>query len=288
MDRKVAERRGAIAVVGAALLWGCIGPVAALYPESTSLGVAAWRLVFGAASLLVAVPFLGGWRPWRRTDAPMALSGIASVAAYSAFYFPAVALSGVAVATVVSIGAAPVMAGITHRLHGGTLSRPWLIDSTVAIAGMALVVLPDCRGSGHWLGVLLSLLAAAAYSWQAHSINRLSSAHQPVEIVAVLFTGAAAVFLPLAVLSASSVLSTPQSATGVVFLGVFTTAIAYALFAMGVPRVGPHTAVSLSLIEPIAATVLAALVAHQIPGLLQVVGVLVTTAALLHLGRNSD
>lgn len=279
------RRRGALAVVAAALLWSCIGPVAALYPEGSALAVAAWRLAIGALALLIAVPFLGGWRPWKREDLPMAGSGVLSVAAYSAFYFPAVQLSGVAVATVVSIGAAPLMAGTTHAMNGGRLTRRWVFDSILAIVGMAMVVLPDGRGTGHWLGVLLALLAAAAYSWQAHSIHRLAERHGPVETVAVLFTGAAVLFIPFVVLGAGIAFSSPAAFGGVAFLGVFTTAAAYGLFAVGVPRVGAPTAVSLSLMEPVVATVLAAAVAQQVPSPIQVLGVMFTTAALLHLAR---
>lgn len=273
-------RGGAAAVLAAALLWGTMGPVAALYPAGSALGVASWRLVIGAGALLVAVTVARGWRPWTRADRGPALSGVVAKAAYSGLYFPAVALSGVAVATVVSIGAAPLMAGATHAVRGGRVDRRWLVATVVGIVGMALVVLPGAHSPGSWLGVVLALLAAAAYSWQAHAINQLSPRHGAVEIVAVLFGGAAVVFVPIAIASASLVTASAASALGVVYLGLFTTSIAYALFAFGIPHVGAPTAVTLSLVEPVAATALAALVAGQVPAPVQLLGIVVTLAAV--------
>jgi DME family drug/metabolite transporter len=99
------HRLSTLAVVGAALLWGTMGPIAALYPAGSALGVAAWRLVIGALALVAAVSSSrSGWVSWHRGELPIAGSGVFAVAAYSALYFPAVQLCGVATATVVSIG----------------------------------------------------------------------------------------------------------------------------------------------------------------------------------------
>src|SRR5664280_2214938 len=79
------------------------------------------------------------------------------------------------------------------------------------------------------------------------------------------------------------------SHTGVLYLGLFTTAIAYGLFAFGVPHTGAPTAVTLTLLEPVAAPALAALIAHQVPSIIQAIGIATTLAALGWLaGRPSD
>jgi DME family drug/metabolite transporter len=274
-------RPAAFAVVGAAVLWGSIGPIAALYPRSSALAVAAWRLVVGALALVAAVCVSRrGRAAWRRNELAIAASGALAVAAYSALYFPAVQLSGVATATVVSIGAAPLLSATTHAVNGGRLNRRWLTSTTVAVAGMSLAVLPGSQDSASRLGILLAALAAAAYAWQAYTIERLSDRHGAIETVAVLFSGASLVLLPIGISGIGAVTATPQAIVGVLYLGLFTTAIAYASFAFGVPHVGAPTAVSLSLLEPVAATALAALIAHQVPTVVQVVGIAMTLAAV--------
>ena len=87
-------------------------------------------------------------------------------------------------------------------------------------------------------------------------------------------------FVRLAIASSSLVTASAASALGVVYLGLFTTSIAYALFAFGIPHVGAPTAVTLSLVEPVAATALAALVAGQVPAPVQLLGIVVTLAAV--------
>jgi DME family drug/metabolite transporter len=228
-----------------------------------------------------------GWASWRRADLATAVPGALAVAAYSALYFPAVQLSGVATATVVSIGAAPLLSGATRALAGGRLTRHWLAGTTVAVVGMCLVILPSSHDPANWLGILLAVLAAAAYTWQAHTIERLAPRHGPIETVAVLFTGAALLLLPAGIADVDVVTATPQAIIGLLYLGLVTTALAYGSFAFGVPHVGAPAAVSLSLLEPVAATALAALIAQQVPTVVQVAGVATTLAGLGWLSRRS-
>ena len=278
-----------MAVVIGAALWGSIGPIAALYPTGSALGLASWRQVVGSIALVLWVWLSrSGWSRWGRRDVRMTLAGIVSVAAYSLLYFPSVFLCGVATATVVSIGAAPVIAGLAHRMRGGTVSRAWLVATGIAIAGMCLVVLPGAHTSGNWLGVLLAVLAAASYALQAHTIRALVARHGSAEVVAVLFSGAAIVLAPFGLLSFGLVTSSVISVLGLVYLGVFTIAVAYALFARGLRDVSAHAAVTLSLVEPVSATVLAALIAHQIPAAAQVVGITITIGALVLLARSDS
>jgi drug/metabolite transporter, DME family len=149
------------------------------------------------------------------------------------------------------------------------------------------VILPSSHDPANWLGILLAVLAAAAYTWQAHTIERLAPRHGPIETVAVLFTGAALLLLPAGIADVDVVTATPQAIIGLLYLGLVTTALAYGSFAFGVPHVGAPAAVSLSLLEPVAATALAALIAQQVPTVVQVAGVATTLAGLGWLSRRS-
>src|SRR4051794_13677796 len=167
-----------------------MGPVAALFPGKSSLALAAWRLVVGALTLVAVVGISRrGWTRWVRAEVPTAAGGALALAAYSALYFPAVTLSGVATATVVSIGAAPLISGMAHVVRGGRIDRRWLAGTSLALVGMCLVILPGADHPGSWLGVLLAVLAAATYAGQAHAIGRLSPSHGAIETMAMLFSG---------------------------------------------------------------------------------------------------
>jgi DME family drug/metabolite transporter len=81
-------------------------------------------------------------------------------------------------------------------------------------------------------------------------------------------------------------LTSATAAAGIVYLGLLTTCVAYWLFASGVGNVGVPVAITLSLLEPVAATALGAFVAHETPGAVALCGVLVTVTALAVLAVN--
>ena len=259
-------RPAAAATATAAILWGTMGPVAALYPSGSALAVSEMRLAIGAVALgLAALTGQGQAARWQRREIPAVVVGIVSVAGYSVLYFPAVELAGVASATVVAIGAAPLVAGLGHVLAGrGPLSRTWLVTTVVATAGIGLVVLPGALTSHSRVGIVLAFAAACCYALQAHSIHTLTGRHSPTMTVAVLFAGAAVLLCPLLPRGVALVSGSLPALAGVVYLGLFTTAAAYALFAFGVRGTSAPTAVTLSLLEPVVAAVLGAGAARAI------------------------
>src|SRR3954447_19701076 len=101
---------GRLCIALAGVLWGTSGVVVQLIRARTGLspaGIACYRL---AVAALVLLPVTGArplLRAARAAPAGLALTG-AGLAAYQALYFIAVADAGVTVATVVSIGLAPV------------------------------------------------------------------------------------------------------------------------------------------------------------------------------------
>ena len=155
-------RPGTLAIVGAAMLWGSMGPIVALYPKASALTLAAWRLIIGALALVVAVSAGRGWTSWRRDELATTTYGVLAMAGYSALYFPAVQLAGVATATVVSIGAAPLLSGAAHTFSGARVDRRWLTGTSVAVVGMCLVVLPGSHDPASRLGILLATLRGRA------------------------------------------------------------------------------------------------------------------------------
>ena len=263
--RRVRLRPAAAATTAAAILWGTMGPVAALYPSGSALAVSEMRLAIGAVALgLAALTGQGQAARWQRREIPAVVAGIVSVAGYSVLYFPAVELAGVASATVVAIGAAPLVAGLGHLLAGrGPLSRTWLVTTVVATAGIGLVVLPGALTSHRRVGIVLAFAAACCYALQAHSIHTLTGRHSPTMTVAVLFAGAAVLLCPLLPRGAALVSGSLPALAGVVYLGLFTTAAAYALFASGGRGTSAPTAVTLSLLEPVVAAVLGAVLVGQ-------------------------
>ena len=84
---RVRPRPAAAATTTAAILWGTMGPVAALYPSGSALAVSEMRLAIGAVALgLAALIGQGQAVRWQRREIPAVVVGIASVAGYSVLY----------------------------------------------------------------------------------------------------------------------------------------------------------------------------------------------------------
>ena len=72
----------------------------------------------------------------------------------------------------------------------------------------------------------------------------------------------------------------PKGLAAALYLGVATTAIAYALFAVGVARLGAPAAVTISPLEPVKAAVLGAVGPSQKPAAPNWAGLLLVLAGL--------
>ncbi len=103
-------------VLGAAVLWGTAGTAQALAPPGFDPKViGALRLLVGGIALLILALYrrelgrLGEWR-WRSV-----LLAAFFTASYQLCFFAAVAKTGVAVGTMVSIGSAPAIGEGTGR-----------------------------------------------------------------------------------------------------------------------------------------------------------------------------
>src|SRR5918997_5456889 len=129
-----------VLVLFSAVLFGTAGTAQALGPGAAPLPVGAARIAVGGALLLLvarAVP--AATAPWPRRELAVIA---AAIAVYQLAFFAAVDRTGVAVGTVVALGSAPAIAGVTARLFDGEpLTSKWAAATALATAGVLLLVL---------------------------------------------------------------------------------------------------------------------------------------------------
>ena len=155
--------RSSAALVLAGVLWGTgglagslLGDLAGLHP----LAVAAYRLLVGGGVATLFVLLTGGTLP-RTAEAAKRIAAVGGLfALFQASYFAAVALSSVSVATMTTIGAAPVVV----TLAGRRKPHSWtLVSLAGTVAG--LVLLRWSPGEATSLaGLGFALLAAAGFA----------------------------------------------------------------------------------------------------------------------------
>ena len=304
-----------LAVVLAAVCFGTTGTAQAFGPADASAGsIGAARILIGGALLAVVALVLRLRRirtpgagpepePAQReagATAPRALAvrrapswllvgvGAAGVLAYQPAFFAGTAQNGVAVGTVVALGSAPVITGLLdwglHRRFPGTR---WLVATVVATVGVWLISgLIGASGAGvagvSPLGLLASVGAGASYAvYTLAGKALLDRGWNPGSAMGAVFGAAAAGSIPLLLLSDTGWLLTGPGLAMALWLGVVTTAVAYLLFGWGLKRLPASTVSTLTLTEPLTATLLGTIVLGEVLAPAAVLGLLVLAAGLV-------
>jgi DME family drug/metabolite transporter len=250
--------RERLPILVAAVLFGTTGTAQALAHLHAPVAVGSGRIVVGGALLAAVGLRRGGPGRLRGHGRAMCAAGV-GVAVYQLAFFAAVADTGVAVGTVVAIGAAPVLAGALERLTGGPRpSATWAAATALAVAGVAVLVLAGGRASVSPTGVLLALVASAGYAGYAVLGRRLIAAGAPPDaVMGASFGLGALLLLPALAATGATLVQHPRGLGLVAYLGVLPTAVAYLLYARGLRRVEASEAATLGLAEPVTAAVLA-------------------------------
>jgi len=258
-----------LAVLAAAVLFGTTGTSQALGPEGTTpLSIGVMRLVVGG-TVLAAIGFTLARRrvrrrpnplPTRRAIALMAVTGIC-LAAYQPLFFLGTARGGVAVGTVIALGSAPVIAGLlewalTRRLPSAT----WLFATILATAGVVVLGVGGAAGGSGGtdpLGILGSVGAGASFAVFANAQRRLMDAGwDPFTVAGAMGAWSAGVAVLALPFVDVSWVTDPGGLAMTLWLGIATIAIAYTLFTWGLERLTAATAATLTLAEPLTASIL--------------------------------
>lgn len=266
---------GPAPILASAVLWGTTGTASSLAPAgapAAAIGCAGLTLG-GLLLFLVSRGARSLPADCTRRERGLLVLGTLAVAGYPVTFYPAVARTGVAVATVIALGSAPVFTGLLDWLTGR--SRPtarWSAATAAAVLGCALLVLgPELAGHTTPMdptGVLLA--AGAGLSYAVYSLiggRLIGRGHCSDAVMGVLFGAAGLLVLPLVPLAGTDWLSTARGAAVAGYLALFTVCLAYRLFGYGLRRTPASVATSLTLAEPAVAAVLGVTVlGERLPG----------------------
>jgi DME family drug/metabolite transporter len=197
--------------------------------------------------------------PLRRKALRTAVTGF-GLAVFQTAYFAAVSATGLAVATVVTLGVGPVLIALGARLTlGERLGRGGVLAVTGALAGLGVLFAGGGDSSVDARGVLLALVTAAGYSAMTLLTRRWGrggGADATADAVGA-FAVTAPCLLPFAV--AEGLLPHSAEPVGVLVLPAYIaavpTALAYALYFAGAAVVRSATVFVITLLEPVSAAV---------------------------------
>jgi DME family drug/metabolite transporter len=300
-----------LAVLLAAVCFGTTGTAQAFGPaDASSVSIGAARILIGGGVLAVVALVLrmrgrttaapatptgtpaGGASATRRAPSwVLLLVGALGVLAYQPAFFLGTSQNGVAVGTVVALGSAPIITGLLdwalHRRFPGTV---WLVATLVATLGVVLISGligggGDADGAPISLpGLLASVGAGASYAvYTLASKALLERGWTPSSTMGSVFGLAAAFSIPVLLTTDVRWLATAPGLTMALWLGLVTTAVAYLLFGWGLGRLRASTVSTLTLAEPLTATLLGTLVLGETLSGVAIVGLAVLAAGLVTL-----
>lgn len=287
---------GALAVLVAGILWGTTGLTAHYAPAGSSpFAIGAGSMGLGGL-VMAAISHAGAARsaPWRAIRTPLAW-GVACLCVYPMCFYGAMHYAGIAVGTAINIGSAPLMAMASERVTGrGAFTARKVGSAALAVTGLVLLSVGGAsHGASHAenpaLGIALGVAAGltyAGYSASAHEMIRLGC---PSGIAMGRMFGLAAIFLvPFYVVTGGPLLTEPRGWSVMAYLALVPMAFAYLLFGHGLRTTSASTAVTLTLVEPVVAALLAVVVVKEEMGVLGWVGMALVLLGVLALGREGE
>ena len=279
-------RRGVLAALASAVLFGTTGTAASFAPPSAGpVAIGAARVVIGGFGLLLALPLLGGSRTnalrvWRTR---LGLAAGLATALYQLAFFAGVSLAGVALGTLVTIGSAPIIVGLLSWVALG--ERPtvgWWTSTAICLTGLALLTFDGSTQTGVVIGGLaISMVSAAAYAgYTVASKQLMKSGVESSVAMASAFGLGAVVLVPVLAVSGFSWLAQPAGLAVALWLGLVTTTVAYVLFgrSLRVLPAGPVT--TLVLAEPLVATLLGVGLLGETLGTVGLIGLVLVASGL--------
>jgi len=262
---------GAWALVLASLLWGTTGTAASFLPSSVSpLAIGASTMVIGGLLLFVASARPGVVVLQDAAARRWLLLGAIGVVVYPLAFYSSMNLAGIAIGNVVSLGTGPVFAALLEWLfERQRLSGLWVACTSVAILGIALLAIGgegSAAASADLIapGVALGLLAGLAYALYTYSSSRaIAIGHAPRGVMGGMFGLGAVALLPVLIVLGAPLLQSWQSVGIASYLAIGPMFAAYLLFGIGMRTLRSSTATTITLLEPVVATLLAVIVVGE-------------------------
>jgi DME family drug/metabolite transporter len=254
------------------------------FPGS-SISVGAWRVFLGGIGLAAYAAIRYGTSGLRQlVKLPVVWVMALAVLAYQISFFIGAARIGVAMGTLGALATAPFFAGVLGWIVGtGKPSGIWAISTVMGVIGLALITgVSEVRDN---LGFFAVFISGVMYAIFTVFGVRLTRTHDVTgaEVLGVAFGIGAVLSLPI-VLFTSAWINSALLVGFVLYIGLATTALGYILFGNGLTHLSPGTVSTLTLAEPVLATLMGVFILGEAMNLRGWIGCAVIIGALALLG----
>jgi DME family drug/metabolite transporter len=209
---------------------------------------------------------------------------------YQLTFFSAVHSTGIAIATVTALGAAPTLSAVVaYVVLREKPQKNWYLGTAITILGIVLV------GTAHGIesfdpkGVGLATLAGFGFAvFNVVCRKSLAQGAQDMWLTATTFGVAALVSFPFLFTQNPEWILTSKGFFTVLWLGLVTTSVGYILFMFGLKRIESSKAATVVLAEPATATILAAFVIGENLVARSYVGILIVASGIAYISQSKN
>lgn len=277
-----------IFVLLGAMFWGTTGTAQTFLPDNAHpFIISAGRSASGGIPLLIVMILLKKLKlrtwPWKQT-----LYAAICISLFQLLFFSSVKLTGVAIASVVAIGSAPVFSGMVEWIFFKMRpTKVWGFSTGLAIVGCLFLFLTKGEVTIDPIGILYSLIAGLIFALYTLTSKSLLQKEEAIPVVAMTFSLSAILLTPFFFIYDISWLADKGNVGIIFYLGLATTSIAYVLYGWGLRKIPASSALTLSLAEPTTAALLGVVVVGEILGVTSWIGIglLLGSIVILTLGR---
>lgn len=278
---------GILAVILASLLWGTTGTAATFAPSLSPLFIGAFAMgIGGILQCGLAIPSIIQAQSLLRLHYRYLIVGALAVAIYPLAFYSSMRLSGVSIGTVVSIGSAPILSAIIEYLSRDfQFSKQWAIGALLGIIGMSMLAFSGNEATQYnhlcW-GILLGLVAGltyALYSWSARQL--MLKGMNSKAAMGATFGGGGLLLIPVMVITGSAFLTAWNNIAVGFYMALIPMFLGYLCYGYGLSKISASMAITITLLEPVVATILAILIVGEDLSLISWLGILLIFLCLI-------
>jgi DME family drug/metabolite transporter len=254
------------------------------FPGS-SISVGAWRVFLGGIGLAAYAAIRYGTTGLRKLiRMPIVWVMALAVLAYQISFFIGATRIGVAMGTLGALATAPFFAGVLGWIVGtGKPSAIWAVSTVMGVIGLALITgVSEVRDNLGFFAVFISGVMYAVFTVFGVRLTRTRDV-TGAEVLGAAFGIGALISLPI-VLFTSAWINSALLVGFVLYIGLATTALGYILFGNGLTHLSPGTVSTLTLAEPVLATLMGVFILGEVMNLRGWIGCVVIIGALALLG----
>jgi DME family drug/metabolite transporter len=259
-------------------------------PDISPVAVASARLLCGSLFLFIFAYFQRKSRGNIRMPIRDLIICGSGIGMYQLTFFSAVHSTGIAIATVTALGAAPTLSAVVAFLViKEKPQKSWYLGTAVTILGIVLVGTANGVQSFNPKGVGLAVLAGFGFAvFNVVCRKSLARGAQDMWLTATTFGVAALVSFPFLFSQNPEWIFSVKGSLTVLWLGLVTTSIGYVLFMFGLKRIDSSKAATVVLAEPATATILAAVVIGEHLVFRSYLGIVIVALGILYISQSKS